>query len=70
MNNDNYKEVYFHEYCPTCKHRNVNDSPYDGRVIHSDDEDDKDIPKENPCDDCLGEPCRKNSHRPLRYESK
>jgi len=70
MNNDNYKEVYFHEYCPTCKHRTTNDSPYDGRVIHSDEEDDKDIPKENPCDDCLGEPCRKNSHRPLRYESK
>lgn len=23
MDDRKYKEVYFHEYCPTCEHRNV-----------------------------------------------
>ena len=26
MDYQSYKEVYFHEYCKTCKHRNVKDN--------------------------------------------
>ena len=26
MEDEQYKEVYFHEYCKTCKHREVKDA--------------------------------------------
>ena len=67
MDSVNYKEVYFHGYCQTCKHKNVNDSPYDGKVIDSVEEDTVKT-ADNVCDDCLSEPFRINSHKPVRYE--
>ena len=67
MDDLHYKEVYFHSYCNTCKHKNVNASPYDGKVIDSVEEDTVKC-ADNVCDDCLSEPCRVNSHKPVRYE--
>ena len=52
--NDNMKEVYFDQYCSTCKNLNVSESDLDNTV----------------CDECLGEPARPNSHKPVRYEEK
>ena len=26
MNDNDYKEVYFHEFCPSCKHEKVKDT--------------------------------------------
>lgn len=47
--NDHYKEVYFDQYCGSCKHR---DDPNDSEV----------------CNDCLYEPARIDTHKPLNYE--
>lgn len=48
---NNMKEVYFSEYCKTCKNEKLNES-------------------EDPCNECLGEGGRENSHKPSRWEEK
>ena len=48
---DNYKEVYFDEYCETCKYKDLKES-------------------DDPCDECLAEPARVYSHKPLMYKAK
>ena len=68
--NNNYKEVRFDEYCASCKHVNVNDSPYDGRVVRCKEDDYNVKTAENVCDDCLSCPMRSGSNKPLRYEPK
>lgn len=52
-----YKEVRFDEYCKTCKYEK------NPEVM-------KDPFAEDPCDECLGEPGRLYSHRPLNWEKK
>lgn len=66
---DNYKEVYFHDYCPTCKHRN--EKVEVEMTINKDGEEVRRIkkPLENDtCDDCLNIPARQYSHRPEHYK--
>lgn len=48
---DNYKEVYFDEYCETCEYKDLKES-------------------DDPCDECLAEPARVDSHKPLKYKAK
>lgn len=48
---ENYKEVYFSEYCAKCKHENVPEG-------------------DDPCHECLNEPARLYTHKPLKWESK
>ena len=54
MNEENYKLVEYEKWCKTCKHKDLETQPG------------KDI----PCDECLDEPARQYSHKPLRYEEK
>lgn len=49
--NENYKEVYFHEYCKTCKNKNSKDTNH-------------------PCDECLNEGARMNSHKPVNWKKR
>ena len=51
---DNMKEVYFDQYCPTCKHASSNDKDGYNEI----------------CDECLGEGARQYSHKPVRYEAR
>ena len=47
MDNQNYKEVFFNVYCPTCKHKDIKETD-----IYTDDA------KEEPCNECLTVPAR------------
>lgn len=49
--NENMKEVYFDQYCKTCKHEKLKEN-------------------EEPCDECLAEGARPESHKPARWEEK
>lgn len=49
MEFENWKEVYFHEYCSKCKHKDVSET-------------------KNPCNECLTEGVRLNTHKPLNFE--
>ena len=46
-----YKEVYFNQYCKTCKHKDVKDT-------------------DEPCNECLSEPIKLYSHKPVKWEEK
>ena len=48
---ENYKEVYFHEYCKTCENEKSKDT-------------------DEPCNECLTEGARLNSHRPANWKEK
>lgn len=48
---DNYKEIYFFEYCKTCKHFDKTE-------------------EQEPCCQCLEEPARIDSHKPVNWEGK
>lgn len=47
------KEVYFHEYCKTCKYKDVKNT---------------DDPDWHICDECLSNPINLYSHKPVKYE--
>lgn len=49
-----YKEVYFCDYCSTCKYF---------KAIFTDKE-------EDVCNDCLNNPANSYSHKPVRYKRK
>lgn len=53
MDEQIYKEVYFNEYCPTCKHKKVENG-----LWYEDD----------PCNECLDNPTNLYSHKPVNYE--
>lgn len=46
-----YKEVYFYEYCVKCKHKGLKE-------------------EDTPCDECLNEPVRQHSHKPVKFIEK
>ena len=50
-----YKEVYFHEYCETCKRKDVKTPADKGWDI---------------CNECLSNPVNLQSHKPVKYEEK
>lgn len=54
MDNENYKFVEYDKWCDTCKHKDEIDDPT----------------KETKCDECLSEPARLYSHKPINYEEK
>lgn len=54
MSDENIKEVRFDQYCNSCEHKK----------IKADDD------KENICSDCLAEPGRQYSHKPINYKEK
>lgn len=51
INDTEYKEVYFDDYCMSCKHAMV-------KTI------------EEPCNECLDNPVRLYSHKPVNFEEK
>lgn len=51
MEDNNYKEVYFDQYCKTCAHKDCKES-------------------DEPCHECLNEPARLYSHKPVKYLEK
>lgn len=51
---NNYKEVYFSQYCNTCKHVSITEESEDFDI----------------CNDCLNVPARQNTHKPLNWEEK
>lgn len=50
-----YKEVYFHDYCKTCKRSEVK-TPEDSGF--------------DKCNECLSNPVNLYSHKPVNYEEK
>lgn len=50
-----YKEVYFHEYCKTCKRSEVKSTT---------------DPDWHKCNECLSYPVNLHSHKPTNYEEK
>ena len=44
------KEVFFNEYCPKCKYKNLQEN-------------------KEPCETCLSEPSRYDSHKPIKFET-
>ena len=52
-----YKEVFFNEYCKTCKYDKCkeSDEPCDECLSE-------------PCDECLSEPTNLYSHKPINWE--
>lgn len=63
---DNFKEVRFDQYCPTCKNRDCAVGEYSG-VTYDDASTAKSIPN-CPCDDCLETSAQLYSHKPVNYE--
>ena len=53
MENENWKEVDFYTYCAKCKHK---------------DEVQTDVEESIECHDCLNDPCRLYTCKPLNYE--
>lgn len=54
MENENYKFVEYEKWCNTCKHKDEPD----------------DHPEDGKCNECLAEPARLFSHKPVNYEKK
>lgn len=57
---ENWKEARFDQYCPRCKHKDVNPAENSGS-------DTKDL-IDTPCDDCLEESAHLYSHKPAKFE--
>ncbi len=69
---DRMKEVYFNEYCPTCKYKNIDisgDPSIQSELDWKKNTDffhDKD--KAAKCHECLNNGSNWNSHKPVNYE--
>ena len=66
------KEVFFNQYCESCKYKNL-DISGDPEVVRDDEwKGDKkffhDPDKASVCHDCLDQPFNYNSHKPVNYE--
>ena len=56
---EGYKEVYFHAYCKNCKHYDKDKKCYEENKKHT-----------NTCEECLSEPIKLYSHKPVKWEAK
>ena len=51
MDFENWKEVFYNEYCSKCKYKDTKET-------------------EDPCNECLTEGVRLNTHKPLNFKEK